>query len=318
MAHETEKLPLRRLEQPIQKFIKVAIPTDLERLQKHQMNIEKFQRGQQWDRLHQEHVNASRTVQQLRANIREMEKLCGRVRREEALGLEKMVQPTREHASEAVRDFLSLLAEARPQPGPPAPADAMRGKVLSAAEGEDPPATQAQLLLPEIPEHQNAAESWESLEEDLQELNGLVNEFSELVHALIRITPPHPTRRGGWSLLLYWGLLCAWLFGAASVCEDDLHSATFSGRDADGSLSPAPQAAKYKMAVLPLAGALLGGVVGGPLGLLAGFKAVGVAAAVGGGLLGFAGGSLAQRTQRAKVDLELQKVSGAGGGCKKD
>uniref|UniRef100_A0A3B3T080 STX17-like N-terminal domain-containing protein n=1 Tax=Paramormyrops kingsleyae TaxID=1676925 RepID=A0A3B3T080_9TELE len=63
MAHETEKLPLRRLEQPIQKFIKVAIPTDLERLQKHQMNIEKFQRGQQWDRLHQEHVNASRTVQ---------------------------------------------------------------------------------------------------------------------------------------------------------------------------------------------------------------------------------------------------------------
>lgn len=41
MADETEKLSLRRLEQPIQKFIKVAIPTDLERLQKHQMNIEK-------------------------------------------------------------------------------------------------------------------------------------------------------------------------------------------------------------------------------------------------------------------------------------
>ncbi|XP_072572953.1 syntaxin-17 [Paramormyrops kingsleyae] len=288
MAHETEKLPLRRLEQPIQKFIKVAIPTDLERLQKHQMNIEKFQRGQQWDRLHQEHVNASRTVQQLRANIREMEKLCGRVRREEALGLEKMVQPTREHASEAVRDFLSLLAEARPQPGPPAPADAMRGKVLSAAEGEDPPATQAQLLLPEIPEHQNAAESWESLEEDLQELNGLVNEFSELVHSQQ---------------------------GKIDSIEDNISRAAGNVEEGTQSLG---KAAKYKMAVLPLAGALLGGVVGGPLGLLAGFKAVGVAAAVGGGLLGFAGGSLAQRTQRAKVDLELQKVSGAGGGCKKD
>lgn len=102
------------------------------------------------------------------------------------------------------------------------------------------------------------------------------------------------------------------------VCEGDLHSVMFSGRDADSFLSLAPQAAKYKMAALPLAGALLGGVVGGPLGLLAGFKAVGVAAAVGGGILGFAGGSLVQRTQRAKVDLELQKVSGTGGGCKKD
>ncbi|XP_048881554.1 syntaxin-17 [Brienomyrus brachyistius] len=290
MADETEKLSLRRLEQPIQKFIKVAIPTDLERLQKHQMNIEKFQRCQQWDRLHQEHINASRTVQQLRANVREMEKLCGRVRREDALALEKMVQPTRDRASEAVQDFLGLLADAKPQPGPSAPAhaDAMRGKTLNVAEGEHPPATQAQLLLPEIPEHQNAAESWESLEEDLLELNGLVNEFSELVHSQQ---------------------------GKIDSIEDNISRAAGNVEEGTQSLG---KAAKYKMAVLPLAGALLGGVVGGPLGLLAGFKAVGVAAAVGGGVLGFAGGSLVQRTQRAKVDLELQKVSGAEGGCKKD
>ncbi len=41
MAEEAGKLPLRRLEPPIQKFIKVAIPTDLERLHQHQHNIEK-------------------------------------------------------------------------------------------------------------------------------------------------------------------------------------------------------------------------------------------------------------------------------------
>lgn len=41
MAEEAGKLTLRRLEAPIQKFIKVAIPTDLERLQHHQNNIEK-------------------------------------------------------------------------------------------------------------------------------------------------------------------------------------------------------------------------------------------------------------------------------------
>uniref|UniRef100_A0A672R634 STX17-like N-terminal domain-containing protein n=1 Tax=Sinocyclocheilus grahami TaxID=75366 RepID=A0A672R634_SINGR len=59
MAEEAGKLPLRRLEPPIQKFIKVAIPTDLERLHQHQHNIEKFQRNGQWDKLHQEHINSS-------------------------------------------------------------------------------------------------------------------------------------------------------------------------------------------------------------------------------------------------------------------
>lgn len=39
MAEEASKLTLRRLEAPIHKFIKVALPTDLERLQKHHNNI---------------------------------------------------------------------------------------------------------------------------------------------------------------------------------------------------------------------------------------------------------------------------------------
>lgn len=39
MAEEGTKLTLRRLEAPIHKFIKVALPTDLDRLQKHHRNI---------------------------------------------------------------------------------------------------------------------------------------------------------------------------------------------------------------------------------------------------------------------------------------
>ena len=103
MSEEGGKLTLRRLEGPINKFTKVALPTDLERLQRHHSNILKvthtyththiytgkltspsigsyrrtthreaatelvivlqFQHSGQWDRLHQEHINASRTVQ---------------------------------------------------------------------------------------------------------------------------------------------------------------------------------------------------------------------------------------------------------------
>lgn len=65
----------------------------------------------------------------------------------------------------------------------------------------------------------------------------------------------------------------------------------------------------YKLAVLPVAGALLGGVLGGPLGLLAGFKAAGVAAALGGGALGFAGGNLVQKHRKARVDLQMKRLT---------
>ncbi|KAB0364665.1 hypothetical protein FD755_019773 [Muntiacus reevesi] len=42
MSEDEEKVKLRRLEPAIQKFTKIVIPTDLERLRKHQINIEKL------------------------------------------------------------------------------------------------------------------------------------------------------------------------------------------------------------------------------------------------------------------------------------
>ncbi|XP_010009067.1 PREDICTED: syntaxin-17-like, partial [Nestor notabilis] len=111
MSEDDEKVKLRRIEPAIQKFIKVAIPTDLERLRKHQINIEKYQRCRLWDRLHEEHINAGRTVQQLRSNMREMEKLCLRVRQEDILVLQRMINPVKEEASLAIKDFLQLHSQ---------------------------------------------------------------------------------------------------------------------------------------------------------------------------------------------------------------
>lgn len=61
--------------------------------------------------------------------------------------------------------------------------------------------------------------------------------------------------------------------------------------------------------MLPVAGAVIGTVLAGPLGLLAGFKVAGVAAAVGGGLLGFAGGNLVQRKKKERVESQLQRLN---------
>uniref|UniRef100_A0A8C7LJL4 Syntaxin 17 n=1 Tax=Oncorhynchus mykiss TaxID=8022 RepID=A0A8C7LJL4_ONCMY len=184
MSEEGGNLTLRRLEGPIHKFTKVALPTDLERLQRHHSNILKH--SGQWDRLHQEHINASRTVQQLRSNVREMEKLCGRVRPEDSPALERLVQPIRDRASAATQDFLLLHSNPAPLPQAPRPPD--HSSSGSGSHGDDvgrepPPVNQTQLLLPVIPLNESAAESWDTLEEDLKELSGLVTEFSLLVHS---------------------------------------------------------------------------------------------------------------------------------------
>ncbi|XP_051574953.1 syntaxin-17-like [Myxocyprinus asiaticus] len=285
MADEAGKLPLRRLEPPIQKFIKVAIPTDLERLHHHQHNIEKFQRSRQWDKLHQEHINSSRTVQQLRSNLREMEKLCWLVRSTDAAALEKLVQPIREQASSAIQEFLRIHSDAvnRPCFQETASTDLHTASDTSHSDGDrgvpGSPVTQIQLLLPEISPEQNAAESWDSLAEDMLELNGLVNEFSTIVHAQQE---------------------------KIDSIEANVSIAAANVEEGTQSLGKVTHS---KLAVLPVAAAVVGGVLGGPLGLLAGFKVAGVAAAVGGGILGFAGGNLIQRKRKERIELQLQHLN---------
>ncbi|KAJ6661458.1 hypothetical protein lerEdw1_014367 [Lerista edwardsae] len=366
MPDEEEKVNLRRLEPAIQKFTKVAVPTDLERLRKHQINIEKYQRCRLWDRLHEEHINAGRTVQpyfvtasdlcatpihhepkavvrglgrrspqcgsgggllikftwcrvweklgeapvgfcmllrtwcyfcgrfykstncffdrlqQLRANIREMEKLCLRVRREDALALQRMISPVKEEASLAIRKFLQLHSESAEElkrqfnereasPQPPLTRSATLG-ADSFAEGSSPSLHQTFSPLPEIPQDQHALESWETLEEDLIELGQLVTDFSLLVNAQQE---------------------------KIDRIEDNVGTAVGNVEEGTHSLR---QAAKYKLAALPVAGALLGGVLGGPIGLLAGFKVAGIAAALGGGVLGFTGGKLIQRKKQRMLE----------------
>ncbi|KFO78622.1 Syntaxin-17 [Cuculus canorus] len=282
MSEDDEKVKLRRIEPAIQKFIKVAIPTDLERLRKHQINIEKYQRCRLWDRLHEEHINAGRTVQQLRANMREMEKLCLRVWQEDIPVLQKMINPIKEEASFAVKDFLQLHSasaeELKKQLEGQEDASLTRSVTVGGetlyTEVKDGSQSliQIQTRLPEIPQEENAAESWETLEEDLIQLSQLVTEFSVLVSSQQE---------------------------KIDRIEDHVNSAAVNVKEGTKNLG---KAAKYKLAALPVAGAVIGGVVGGPIGLLAGFKVAGIAAAVGGGILGFTGGKLIQRRKQKKIE----------------
>ncbi|XP_065254324.1 syntaxin-17 [Emys orbicularis] len=287
MSENEEKVNIRRLEPAIQKFIKVAIPTDLERLRKHQFNIKKYQRCRLWDRLHEEHINAGRTVQQLRANIREMEKLCLRVRLEDKQILQRMINPVKEEASFAIKEFLQLHSESaeelKRQFNEQEDTSLKSPLIRSATVGGEPlyntgavdtsqSCIQMYSPLPEIPHDENAAESWETLEEDLIQLSQLVTDFSLLVNSQQE---------------------------KIDRIEDHVNSAAVNVEEGTKNLG---KAAKYKLAALPVAGALIGGVVGGPIGLLAGFKVAGIAAALGGGVLGFTGGKLIQRRKQKMIE----------------
>lgn len=60
--------------------------------------------------------------------------------------------------------------------------------------------------------------------------------------------------------------------------------------------------------MLPVIGALIGGAAGGPVGLVFGLK-IGAAAALGGGIAGFAGGEILKKKGEKNVDTELQNLS---------
>lgn len=110
------------------------------------------------------------SLQQLRANIREMEKLCGRVCAEDATALEALIKPVRDRASAAAQDFLLLHSSPVSQPPqPPAaePSSCASGVCHGDDSVEEEPVSgrQIQLHLSEIPADENAAESWENLEE---------------------------------------------------------------------------------------------------------------------------------------------------------
>ncbi|KAM8967019.1 syntaxin-17 [Pelodytes ibericus] len=277
MAANEEKVPYRRLEPAVHKFIKVAIPTDLGRLKKHQQNIEKYRRSRSWDLLHREQINAGRTVQQLRSNILEMDTLFLRVKTEDISTLTQILNPVKDLATCAITDFLELQSKSTEHLEAEDPCELRRWSTVSKAaerSNDDNTSLVCSTYL-EIPKDQNASESWAALHKDLLEVSRLVNEFSHMVHTQQE---------------------------KIDSIDDHVNTAAVNVEEGTKNLG---KAVKYKLAVLPAAGALIGGILGGPIGLMAGFKAAGIAAALGGGVLGFTGGRYIQRKKENLICKEV-------------
>ncbi|XP_061165186.1 syntaxin-17-like isoform X2 [Saccostrea echinata] len=273
---EMQKFSLRRLEISINKFIKV-ITIDIDRLQQHRLNVEKFNRLNDWSALNRENVNATRTVQQIKANIKEIKKLRTQVMDEDIEEFDTKTDPMVQQAIHTLQDFVNLRTEISQSNTVTDDTDVFSGRQRTVSENE--------LLIVEteqlhhIPDSSQAEESWENLHENLVELNSLIHDFSSAVK-----TQQETVDR----------------------IEDNIEKAHEGVQKGAIQLG---KASKYKAAIFPVAGALLGTVVAGPVGLIAGAKIGGVVGVGIGGTAGFFGGRLLKNRQNQVTEVELKNMS---------
>lgn len=103
--------------------------------------------------------------------------------------------------------------------------------------------------------------SWQQLQTDFEDLNHIFRDFSQMVHEQKEV-----------------------------VNEIEQHVETAAENVEEGNKILA-KAAKMKSATYPMFGALIGGCMAGPIGMVAGLK-LGALAGLSGGILGFTGGKL--------------------------
>lgn len=271
------KLPLQRLEPTLRKFTEVAIPTDLERLRKHQINIERHIYSEAWHSLNVEQINASRTVQQLRATIREMDKTKNQIREEDLDLFEKRIAPTKKQAVGAIQSFgnleKTLMQKLNNKISVPEQDVTFKSETTSTEQ--DPLRTKGDLTIDEAA----ASASWDDLRESLVDLGVIINDFSTLVHQQQ---------------------------DKVDSISDNIEKSHENVKEAAIQLG---HASKLKTAMIPIAGAIVGGLVAGPIGLLAGFKLAGLAAAVGGTVVGYQGGKMFKKKRDRNIDGELEHLS---------
>lgn len=268
---EVQKFSLQRLEISVKKFIKV-ITIDIDRLQQHRLNVEKFNRISDWNALHRENINATRTVQQIKANIKEIKKLRNQVLEEDIEKFDNRTEPMVQQAIQTLQDFVNLNTELSQTCDD---SEVFLERTLSENELDISGMEQ----LHPIPDNSQAEESWENLHESLIELNSMVHEFSSAVQ-----TQQETIDR----------------------IEDNIDKAHSEVQKGAFQLG---KASKYKTAIFPIAGAVIGTVVAGPVGLFAGAK-IGGALGLGiGGTAGFFGGKYLKNRQNKVTEVEMKNLS---------
>ncbi|XP_048515675.1 syntaxin-17 isoform X2 [Athalia rosae] len=218
-----------------------------------------LQQSGDWDRVYKEQANASRLVSQLKHLLYEMDVLRGQVQDSDIEKFDKLTAYSRATTMNAIKEYLGLEFS-------------LPTKDLQLSKDEDQatdnPFQDSNIQLhakEEKLERQEAClHAWNSLQDDMQQLHQLFVDFNQVVHDQRE---------------------------QVNRIEEDIEETEVNVIEGTRFLD---KAARYKTAVYPLAGALVGTCLGGPVGLVAGLKFGGLTA-IGCGLLGFTGGTFLKK-----------------------
>ncbi|EDV95625.1 syntaxin-17 [Drosophila grimshawi] len=263
-----DKLPLKQAAVSVQRFQDEAVPHHLSLLQNHRSNIEKSLALGDWQKIKKEELNAMRVIKQMKNLLLEMDALREKLRDEDLERFDDLMKPGKDKAFEGMKRFAELkLKSPSSRSSRYDDQDEDQDQVVSIV---NVPALQHALPQLEtdfqLEQHQLAQREaclvqMEQLQHEIQDLHGMF-------HGMRQLTQEQATS----------------VQSIADNAEEALENVQQGERSLRNALG-------YKKAMYPVVGALLGTCVGGPIGLVAGIKAGGLAA-VGCGILGFTGGSV--------------------------
>lgn len=266
-----DKIPLKQAEVSVRRFNDLAIPHHLSLLKNHRSNIEKSLALGDWNKIKKEEINATRVIKQIKNLLIEMDALRERVRSEDLERFDVMMEDGKNKAFQGMSEYLELKLKAPSY-------NKYSGSLENYEEEETlPPAeigltTAHRQVIPPI------ETKYEQQEYQLQQRQACLDELEELQNEIRDLN----------GMYLNMHQLVQEQGNDVRIIADNAEEALENVQIGESNLR---KALTYKKAMYPVVGALIGTCVGGPIGLVAGLKAGGLAA-VGCGILGFTGGSV--------------------------
>ncbi|ETN59584.1 Syntaxin 17 [Anopheles darlingi] len=271
MDEESEKIPLKLAQISIDKFNQ-AIPQYLAVLLNHKCNIEKAGSLHQWEKVKREQLNAARILKQIKSTLMEIDQVRMRVRTSDHDKFDAAIEPTKKSAFNSMAEYIAMQYSLRDQAARETQFEDDGGGSTS-SEGYPqygseqrmahiaPITTNFDRREAEIQQREECLRQMTHLQRDMED----IQELYQKVHVLVNEQGESVTK-----------------------VEQNVELAQV---EVEAGVTALRKALEYKKAVYPLAGALLGTCIGGPIGLVVGLKAGGLAA-LGGGLVGFASGKM--------------------------
>lgn len=239
-----EKIPYKMAEISARRFAQEGVPHSLGLLRNHKTNIEKSLALHDWEKIQREEINAGRVIKELKNLLLEMEDLRDRVRAEDVEKFDSVTNKARRDAIECIQEFVELKLRS------PSKSSSTRSSticdpladVVMTTEEAGIPTLQSDFQLSDhqLQARENALRECEELRQNVEDLHGM---FQALHGEVIQQAESVEVIHG-------------------NVEEADMQI--------ENGAAQLKKALKYKKAMYPICGALIGAGMGGPVGMIAG------------------------------------------------